>query len=91
MDEKDKDGLGKYDDYKERAEGEAANDDPRALFQQVTHVALCISYDLIDKIRWWEKETLKLSDEEIEKRIAHMASSLESLRAAYLQFSDVDF
>jgi len=54
-------------------------------------VSLCISYDLIDKIRWWEKETLKLSDDEIEKRIPHLAASLERLRTAYLQFSDVDF
>ncbi len=91
MDEENKDGLSEYDEYKERSESEAENDDPRTLFQQVTHVSLCISYDLIDKIRWWEKETLKLSNEEIEKRIPHVASSLESLRAAYLQFSDVDF
>ncbi len=91
MDENDKDPLNEYAEWKERSEEQEENQDPPELFKQVTHVSLCISYDLIDKIRWWEKETLKLSDEEIEKRIPHMAASLESLRTAYLQFTDVDF
>jgi hypothetical protein len=91
VDENDKDPLSEYANWKERSEGEEQTQDPKELFKQVTHVSLCISYDMIDKIRFWEKETLKLSDEEIAKRIPHMAASLETLRTAYLQFSDVDF
>ena len=66
------------------------NQDPRELFQQVSHIALCMSYDLVDKLRWWEKETMKLTDEEIEKRIPHMATLLEQLKTAYVHFADVD-
>ena len=65
MDENDKDPLSEYANWKERSEGEEQTQDPKELFKQVTHVSLCISYDMIDKIRFWEKETLKLSDEEI--------------------------
>lgn len=63
---------------------------PKELFQQVSNIALCMSYDLIDKIRYWEKESLTLSDAEIEKRIPHIARCLDRLKVAYLEFSDTD-
>jgi len=64
---------------------------PKEAFEKTSHIAQLISYDLIDKLRFWEKETLKLSDEEITLRLSHLARSVDSLRAAYLTFSDLDF
>ena len=69
---------------------ETAAQDPRAMFKQVSNIAVCMTYDLIDKLRWFEKETLKLSDDEIRERIPHMAGFLDQLKDAYLEFSDVD-
>jgi hypothetical protein len=66
------------------------NRDPRELFEQISHIGVCMSYDLIDKLRWYEKETAKLPPAEIEKRLPHMAGFLEQLKIAYLQFSDLD-
>lgn len=79
------------EDYSEWKDGAAADeDDPRETFRKASHIALCISYDVIDKLRWWEKETLKLSDEEIEARLPHMRAFLDGLTTAYVGFSDVD-
>ncbi|MGD8376677.1 MAG: hypothetical protein PVF68_11100 [Acidobacteriota bacterium] len=64
---------------------------PRETFQQISHIAISMSFDLIDKLRFFEKETLKLSDEEVKQRTPHLASCLETLRTAYLEFSEVDF
>lgn len=63
---------------------------PRELFQQVSNIALCMSYDLIDKIRYWEKESLALPEKEIQKRIPHIAKCLQRLKVAYLEFSDTE-
>jgi hypothetical protein len=89
MSDQDKGDTGeRYQDWKRRyAEGDES---ARELFKQISHVALLMSYDLIDKLRWWESETLKLSDEEIDKRIPHMSKFLEELKRAYEDFSDVD-
>ena len=65
--------------------------DPKEAFQQISHITISMSFDLIDKLRFFEKETLKLSEEEIEKRTPHLAACLDSLRAAYLEFSEIDF
>jgi hypothetical protein len=64
---------------------------PRELFQQMSHIAITMSYDLIDKLRFFEKETLKLPEAEIAGRVPHLKASLEALRAAYLKFAEVDF
>jgi hypothetical protein len=64
---------------------------PRESLIQLSNVSLCLSYDLIDKLRFWEKETLKLSDEEIAARLEHLSIFLEQLRTAYLTFSESDF
>ena len=64
--------------------------DPRELFEQISHIGVCMSYDLIDKLRFYEKKTANLPPEEIEKRLPHMAGFLEQLKIAYLQFSDLD-
>ena len=58
--------------------------------RKTTHIALLMSYDLIDKLRYYEKETAKLTPAEIEKRLPHMAGFLDQLKIAYLQFSDLD-
>ena len=83
-----RDRLDDLAEWKERYESE--DSDPRELFKQVSHIAIYLSYDLIDKLRYWEKETLKLSDEEIEQRLPHLATFLDRLKAAYVDFSDVD-
>ena len=78
-------------DYTEwRARNQADKRDPRELFEQISHIAVYMSYDLIDKMRYWEKETLKLTPAEIEERIPHMARFLDRLKVAYLEFTDVD-
>lgn len=77
-------------EWKERLES-SDDEDPREMFTQVSRIALSISYDLIDKLRYWEKETLKLSDEEVEQRLPHMAAFLERLKTAYVEFAEVDF
>jgi hypothetical protein len=73
------------------ARGESDALPPRERFRKTSHIALLLAYDLIDKLRFWEKETLKLSDEEIAKRQAHLARSVEELRGAYLTFSDLEY
>ena len=70
---------------------EAKDQEPREMFQRVSHIAISMSYDLIDKLRFFEKETLKLPDNEINKRVPHLAAFLERLKAAYLDFAEVDF
>ena len=78
-----------FDEWKERyAKG---HENPRELFQQVSRIAQYMSYDLIDKLQYWEKQTLKLSDDEIEQRIKHVSRCLSQLQSAYVQFSETDF
>jgi hypothetical protein len=69
---------------------EAGDQSVKQLFQQVSRIAQYMSYDLIDKLQYWERETLKLSDEEVEKRLTHMSTCLTHLQTAYDGFSDVD-
>ena len=38
-----------------------------------------------------EKETTKLSDEQIAKRLDELTAAVEKLREAYLAFSDLEF
>jgi hypothetical protein len=80
--------LGSLEAWKERHE--AGDQSVRELFQQISRIAQYMSYDLIDKLQYWEKETLKLSDEEIEERLTHMSTCLTHLQTAYDGFSDVD-
>jgi len=87
-DPEDKGSAEHYEDWKQRRE--EGNESPRDMFVQISHIAQFMSHDMLDKIQWWEKETLKLSDEEIDKRIPHMSVFLEQLRLAYETFSDVD-
>jgi hypothetical protein len=87
----EKDYLDELAQWQERYETDDEPENPKELFKQVSHIALYLSYDLIDKLQWWEKETLKLSDEEIEKRLPHMATVLEKMKVAYLEFSDLEF
>ena len=63
---------------------------PAEMFQKTSNIGLLLAYDLIDKLRFHEKETAKLPPAEIEKRLPHMAGFLEQLKVAYLQFSDLD-
>ncbi len=78
-----------YAEWKQRYE--KGHENPRELFQQVSRIAQYMSYDLIDKLQYWEKETLKQSDEEIERRIKHISLCLTQLQSAYVQFSETDF
>jgi hypothetical protein len=63
---------------------------PAQLFEQMSHIAITLSYDLVDKLRYWEKETLEMSDGDIEKRLGHMAVFLERLKKAYVDFAETD-
>jgi hypothetical protein len=84
----DAEPLEEYSEWKQ--DYETGEGKPRESFERVAKIALCVSYDLLDKLRWYEKETLKLSDEEIEKRLPHMVAFLDLLGTAYDEFSDVD-
>ena len=85
----DDDAVDQLDEWKKRqTEGEQS---ARELFQDISKIAVLLSYDMIDKLRYWEKETLKLSDEEIDERLKHMSEFLEELKSAYVKFSEVDF
>ena len=64
---------------------------PQELFLQISHIAQLMSHDLLDKLRWWEQDTRGKSDEEIERRIAHMRAFLQEFQAAYVKFSEVNF
>jgi hypothetical protein len=81
--------LKDYEAWKKR--GPKGHENPRELFQQVSRIAQYMSYDLIDKLQYWEKETLKLSDAEIESRVRHVSRCLKQLQSAYVQFSETDF
>ncbi len=70
---------------------ESSDHTPAQLFEQMSHIAITLSYDLVDKLRYWEKETLKLPDDEIPVRLEHLAKSADQLRDAYLTFADMDF
>ena len=72
---------------------EPQGDEPLAVkerFEKTAQIALLMTYDLIDKLRYWEKETLKLPEDQIEERLAHLHASVDQLRAAYLTFTDLD-
>ena len=58
--------------------------------ENVLTFALRFIADLVDKLRYWEKETLEMSDEEIEKRLGHLAVFLERLKKAYVDFAETD-
>jgi len=88
QEEKEAGHAGEYAEWKEREESEPQA--PRDSFQKISHITLLMSYDLIDKLRWWEKETLALSDEELAKRLPHTVALLEKLRTAYLEFAEMD-
>ncbi len=58
-------------------------------FQKTSHIALLMAYDLIDKLRYWEKHTLDMSEEEVAQRLDHLVKSVEQLSAAYLAFAEL--
>lgn len=62
---------------------------PKEQFEQTTKIGLLMAYDLIDKLRYWEKETLEMPEETVVKRLDHLVSSVEELRTAYLSFSEM--
>ena len=57
---------------------------PRERFDRVSKIALLLGFDLIDKLRFWEKETAKLSDEQIADRLEPLADAVERLRLTQL-------
>ena len=63
---------------------------PKQRFDRITRIALLLGYDLMDKLRYWEKETSKLSDDQLSKRLEPLTASVEKLREAYLSFSDLE-
>ena len=63
---------------------------PKEHFRQIANVGALLAYDLIDKLRYWEKETLGLPDDKVAERLDHLTSSVDQLRAAYLAFAELD-
>ena len=87
-DREHEDSLQQYEDWKQRSD--SGDETAKVLFRQISHIGLCLSYDLIDKLRWWEKEAAKLSDEEIDQRIPQLSAFLAQLKTAYLTFAEMD-
>ena len=84
----DKGPIEQHDELKESASrGELP---PKEHFRQVANVGALLAYDLIDKLRYWEKETLELPDDKVTERLEHLTSSVDQLRAAYLAFAELD-
>jgi hypothetical protein len=79
---------GESDEWKE--DQKQSDHTTAQLFEQMSHVAITLSYDLIDKLRYWEKETLTLPEEEIEQRLGHMVVFLDRLKKAYVEFAETD-
>ena len=77
-----------FDDLQQSA-GEGALT-PKEHFEKTSKIGLLMAYDLIDKLRFWEKFTLDLPEEEIAKRLDHLVKSVEQLREAYLAFTELD-
>ena len=75
-----------FDDLKEN-EGDLS---PKDRFKRISNIAALMAYDMVDKLRFWEKESLKLPDDEIAKRTELLSDSVEQLREAYLSFSDLE-
>ena len=88
-DREDDEAVNQLEEWKKRQV--AGDQTARELFQDISKIAVLLSYDLVDKLRYWEKETLKLPDEEIGERVKHMSEFLDELKSAYLKFSEVDF
>ncbi len=88
MAEHDDDTQRQYESWKE--DSDAGERPPRELFSQVTNVAVLLCYDMVDKLRWLEKDTLQRDEDEIRARLEHMTRTMEQLRSAYLTFADVD-
>ena len=87
-DPKDEPSFDQLDELRNSVEN--AELSARERFQKTSHIALLLTYDLIDKLRYWEKETLELPDDQVAERLEHLTRSVEQLRVAYLTFSDVD-
>jgi hypothetical protein len=64
---------------------------PKERFRKTSHIGLLMAYDLIDKLRYLEKETMSLPDDQIDERVDRLVGSVEMLRTAYLSFADQDF
>ncbi len=63
---------------------------PKEKFRKTTHIALLMAYDLIDKLRYLEKEALELPEDQVKERQELLVASIEQLRVAYLEFADLD-
>jgi len=81
--------VGQLDELERSAE--TGDMSPKEQFQKTSHIALLLTYDLIDKLRYWEKVTLDLPDDEIAERLDHLTRSVAQLRDAYLNFTELDF
>ncbi len=69
---------------------EAGEVSPQDTFKKISNIAVLMSYDMIDKLRFLEQETLPLPDEEIVDRVEHMTQFVERLRNAYLSLGETE-
>ncbi len=61
----------------------------KGMFQKNSKVAVLMCYDMIDKLRYWEKETLELQEDQIGERSEQLVGFVEQLRAAYLDLPEL--
>ncbi len=61
----------------------------KGMFQKNSKVAVLMCYDMIDKLRYWEKETLDLPGDQIGERSEQLVGFVEQLRAAYLDLPEL--
>lgn len=79
------------DDFEEwKRHAESGDISPKETYSRISNIALLLSYDLIDKLRFLEKEVGELDDEEVVERVAHMMQFVDKLRAAYLDFAETE-
>jgi hypothetical protein len=87
-DENERDSVEQFEEWKRSYE--AGQVEPKETYQRVSSIALLLMYDLIDKLRYWEKETLELPDDQIVERVEHLTATVDRLRRAYLDFGEVE-
>lgn len=89
MPDKENDGpIEEFEAWKQQAE--AGEVSPQETFKKISNIAVLMGYDLIDKLRFYEKETLALPEDQIVDRVEHMTRLVDQLRVAYLGFAELD-
>ena len=87
-DEKRENPIEEFEEWKRHAE--SGDISPKETYDKISNIALLLSYDLIDKLRYLEKEVSELDDDAVVERVAHMTQFVDKLRSAYLDFAETE-